>query len=201
MGWLIALAVLVIIGCIPLGAFIRFDSKGLLVKIVVGVFRFTVIPFPKGKKKSTSTSKPSEEAPTKSLAQEPTSKGGSLRDFYPLIQVILDFMNQFRRKLCINDLILKVTLGDDDPCDLAVNYGRAWAALGNLVPLLEKAFRIHKRNFEVQCDFTSSETLIEAQARLTLTVGQLLQIGIVYGYLFIKELLIFKKKRKGGIES
>ena len=205
MGWLIALGILILLGSVPLGVFARYDSGGLLVRIVVGVLRFTVIPLQKKEKKAPKKKKepsPAEEkkAPPKP-AEEPEKKGGSLRDFYPLIQVGERFLNQFRRKLRVDDLVLKLTLGGDDPCDLALNYGRAWVALGNLVPVLERFFHIRRRNFEVQCDFTSEETLIEAQAKLTMPLRQLVELGIVYGYLFIKELLFLKKKRKGGSEA
>ncbi len=205
MGWLIALGILILLGSVPLGVFVRYDSGGPLVRIVAGVLRFTVIPLPKKKKKVPKEKKepsPAKEkkAPPKP-AEEPEKKGGSLRDFYPLIQVGERFLNQFRRKLRVDDLVLKLTLGGDDPCDLALNYGRAWAALGNLVPVLERFFHIRRRNFEVQCDFTSEETLIEAQAKLTMPLRQLVELGIVYGYLFIKELLFLKKKRKGGSEA
>lgn len=205
MGWLIALGILILLGSVPLGVFARYDSGGPLVRIVVGVLRFTVIPLPKKKKKVPKEKKepsPAEEKkmPPKS-AEEPEKKGGSLRDFYPLIQVGERFLNQFRRKLWVDDLVMKLTLGGDDPCDLALNYGRAWAALGNLVPVLERFFHVRRRNFEVQCDFTSEETLIEAQAKLTMPLRQLVELGIVYGYLFIKELLFLKKKRKGGSEA
>ena len=205
MGWLIALGILILLGSVPLGVFARYDSGGLLVRIVVGVLRFTVIPLQKKEKKAPKKKKepsPAEEkkAPPKP-AEEPEKKGGSLRDFYPLIQVGERFLNQFRRKLRVDDLVLKLTLGGDDPCDLALNYGRAWAALGNLMPVLERFFHIRRWNFEVQCDFTSEETLIEAQAKLTMPLRQLVELGIVYGYLFIKELLVLKKKRKGGSEA
>lgn len=205
MGWLIALGILILLGSVPLGVFARYDSGGPLVRIVVGVLRFTVIPLPNKKKKVPKEKKepsPAEEKKTPPKpAEEPEKKGGSLRDFYPLIQVGERFLNQFRRKLRVDDLVLKLTLGGDDPCDLALNYGRAWAALGNLMPVLERFFHIRRRNFEVQCDFTSEETLIEAQAKLTMPLRQLVELGIVYGYLFIKELLVLKKKRKGGSEA
>lgn len=205
MGWLIALGILILLGSVPLGVFVRYDSGGPLVRIVAGVLRFTVIPLPKKKKKVPKEKKepsPAEEKKTPPKpAEEPEKKGGSLLDFYPLIQVGERFLNQFRRKLRVDDLVLKLTLGGDDPCDLALNYGRAWAALGNLVPVLERFFHIRRRNFEVQCDFTSEETLIEAQAKLTMPLRQLVELGIVYGYLFIKELLFLKKKRKGGSEA
>lgn len=205
MGWLIALGILILLGSVPLGVFVRYDSGGPLVRIVAGVLHFTVIPLPKKKKKVPKEKKepsPAEEKKTPPKpAGEPEKKGGSLRDFYPLIQVGERFLNQFRRKLRVDDLVLKLTLGGDDPCDLALNYGRAWVALGNLVPVLERFFHIRRRNFEVQCDFTSEETLIEAQAKLTMPLRQLVELGIVYGYLFIKELLFLKKKRKGGSEA
>lgn len=208
MGWLIALAVVIFIGCIPLGVFFRYDSEGLLVRVVVGMLRFTVIPAPekktpKKKKDSTKDAAPvqKEEPPARPAERPAPKKGGSLRDFYPMIQLGKRFLNQFRRKLRIDDLVLKLTMGGDDPCDLAVNYARAWTALSNLVPALENFFRIRRRSFEVQCDFTSEETLIEIQAKLTVPLGRLLEMGIVYGCLFIKELLVFKKKRKGGSET
>lgn len=208
MGWLIALVIVILIGGIPLGVFFRYDSEGLLVRIVVGMLRFTVIPMPEKKtpKKKKNTPKDAapvqkEKPPAQSAEQPAPKKGGSLRDFYPMIQLGKRFLNQFRRKLRVDDLVLKLTLGGDDPCDLSVNYARAWVALSNLVPALENFFRIRRRNFEVQCDFTSEETLIEIQAKLTVPLGHLLEMGIVYGCLFMKELLVFKKKRKGGSET
>ena len=71
-------------------------------------------------------------------------------DFLPLVKVVLQFLDGFRRKLRVNVLELKVVLAADDPCDLAVNYGRAWAAVGNLMPSLERVFVIQKRNIEVE---------------------------------------------------
>ena len=40
---------------------------------------------------------------------------------------------------------LKVVLAGGDPCDLSLNYGRAWIALGNIMPHLERYFVIKKR--------------------------------------------------------
>ncbi len=116
----------------------------------------------------------------------------------PLVRTGLDFLNQFRRKLRVNNLQLKLILAGDDPCDLAVNYGRAWAALGNLLPLLEKAFVIKKRDCEVECDFTADETLVTAQMDVTIRLGQMLSMAAIYGIRMIKDLLVLKKKRKGG---
>lgn len=215
MGWLIALAVLLLVGSVPLGVLVRYDSQGPVVKIVAGLLRFTVFPVPKWFKKSKKKDPEKAEAgqpekteavpPEKPASQpahtEDEKRGGSLRDFLPLVHLLLDFMNQFRKKLRINHLQLKLILAGDDPCDLAVGYGRAWAALGNLMPILDKTFVIGKRDCEVECDFTADEPLVIARMELTIRFGQLISLGAVYGFRLLKELLIFKKKRKGGARS
>ena len=127
----------------------------------------------------------------------PKKKGGSLTDFLPLVKLGLELLGDFRRKLRITRLDFKVILAGNDPCDLAVNYGRAWAAIGNLLPRLEQYFVIRKRNIEVECDFVGSETLIEARVDLSITLGRTLLLAAVYGVRGLKEFLNLKN-RKGG---
>lgn len=200
MGWLIALGVLIAIGFVPLGAFLRYDQDGFKVKLVAGPLRFTVYPFPEWKPKKPKKEK-KKQPPKQQAAPKPESeekKGGRLQDFYPFLQLGLRFMKELRQKLCINHLVLKLTLAGDDPCDLAVAYGRTWAVLGSLMPVLERFFNIRKRTIDVQCDFNGDDILLETQAELTLRIYQLLRMTAVYGYLVIKEFLQMKKKRKGG---
>ena len=214
MGWLIALSILTVIGFIPLGGFVRYDSRGFVVKIIAGFLRITVFPVKKKTKKNKPQPAKQEKNPKQSDKPETAeanpqqhqqkpegeeNKGGKIQDFLPLVRIALDFLNQFRKMLCINHLQLKLILAGEDPCDLAVNYGRAWAALDNLLPLLEKVITIKKRDLEVECDFAADETRITAQAELTLSFWQMVFLGAVYGFQLIKELLIFKKKQKGGV--
>ena len=86
----------------------------------------------------------------------------------------------------------------DDPCDLAVNYGRAWAAVGNLMPRLERVFVIQKRNIDVECDFTADKTRVLARLDLTITLGRML--GLVFALIGRAgvELIRIVLKRKGG---
>ena len=98
----------------------------------------------------------------------------------------------------MNRLELKLVMAADDPCDLAVNYGRTWAAVGNLFPLLERIFVIKRRNVEVECDFTATQTLITARMDLTITLGRILSLGVRYGIRALREYLQIMKLRKGG---
>lgn len=212
MGWLIAFGILFLLAILPLGANVTYNADGPLVKIIAGPVRFTVFP---AKKKEKKPKKGKEEKKSKNdkaeeqSAQQETGaaedtkdakkkKGGSLLDFLPLVQVVLDFLGDFRRKLRLDWLELKLIMAADDPCDLAINYGRAWAALGNLFPLLERAFVIKKRNVEVECDFTASETLIIARLDITITLGRLIVLVVRYGIRALREYMKIMKLRKGG---
>lgn len=210
MGWLITLAILFLLAILPLGARIQYDADGIVVRVIAGPVKITVIPFPKKKagkpkdteakkekKKKSEKKKEPEKKPVQAAAK-PKAKGGSLMDFLPLVKVGVDFLSSFRRKLRLDNVELKLIMAGDDPCDLAVNYGRAWAALASLLPVLERAFVIKKRNLEVECDFTASETLINARLDITITLGRLLSLAAVFGFRGLVEFLKLRKKRKGG---
>lgn len=214
MGWLIVLAVITALAALPLGVRLRYDSGGPLVRLILGPVKLTV--FPRGKKqtkkppKAESPSEPGEPEqpqpqPPKPPAPNPEEvsgkKGGTLADFLPLVRIALDFLGDFRRKLRVDNLYLRLLLAASDPCDLAVNYGRTWAAVGNLMPQLERLFRIKKRDVEVECDFTASEPMVIARMDVTISLGRLLSLAAVYGVRALKEFLNIQKKRKGGAEN
>ena len=124
--------------------------------------------------------------------------GGSWKDFLSMIPIVLDFLGDFRRKLRVNRLELKLIMASGDPCDLAINYGKAWAAVGNLMPQLERVLKIQKRNVEVACDFLASETKVIARVDVTMTLGRMIAAVCKFAFHALVEFLKIKKKRKGG---
>lgn len=220
MGWWITLGVVLLLAVLPLGISVQYDEAGFAARVILGPAKITVFPLPKKKKKDTKKKvqetvqepEKKEEIPKKEPEQpkqepqrpqnppppEPEKKGGKLTDFLPLVKIALDLLNGLRRKLRVTVLELKLILAGGDPCNLAVNYGRTWAAVGNLMPQLERFLVIKKRNVEVECDFTASETSVTARMDLTITVGRVLSLAVVYGFLAVKEFLKINKQRKGG---
>lgn len=222
MGWLITLGILFLLAILPLGASVKYDDAGPLVRIIAGPIRFTVFPMKKKDKPQKKAAKkagvtpepepapvpeppmtlPQEKLPDKGEKKE--KKGGSVLDFLPLVKIAFDFLGDFRRKLRLNCLELKIILAGDDPCDLATNYGRAWAGVGNLMPKLEKWFVIKKRDIDVECDFTSNETKIYARLDITITLGRIIGLVVVYAVKALASFLKINKKRKqskGGAEN
>ena len=207
MGWLIFLAILVLLAILPLGASVLYDADGPRVRIVAGPVKIQVFPMKKKPKKD----KPKKEKPQKEPkkpaqageAQKPFPKpktGGSWTDFLPLVQVVLDLLNDLRRKLRVNHLLLHLTLAGDDPCDLAVNYGRMNASLAALIAQLERVLVIQKRDVHVDCDFTANETVILARLDLTITLGRILSIAVRHGVRGLMTFLKIKKQREGGAD-
>ena len=207
MGWLIFLAILVLLAILPLGASVLYDADGPRVRIVAGPVKIQVFPMKKKPKKD----KPKKEKPKKEQKkpaqageeQKPFPKpktGGSWTDFLPLVQVVLDLLNDLRRKLRVNHLLLHLTMAGDDPCDLAVNYGRMNASLAALIAQLERVLVIQKRDVHVDCDFTANETVILARLDLTITLGRILSIAVRHGVRGLMTFLKIKKQREGGAD-
>lgn len=204
MGWLIAAGVLVFIAILPVGVSALYNEDGPLVNLLIGPVKILLFP---GKKKESKEKKEKpkkakkSEKETSSSKKKTKKKGGSIQDFLPLVDKVLDFLDAFRRKLRVDHLEMKLVLGGGDPCDMAVNYGKAWATLGNLMPLLNRAFVIKKRDLEVECDFLADTTVITARLDLTITVGRVLSLLVVQGIPALREFLKLMKKRKGGAKA
>lgn len=205
MGWLIFLAILIGLGCVPLGVRLRYDEDGPLAAVLLGRLPIVLYPLPGWLKKLTSREKkdgeekPKKEKPKKEKPPKDTvgegPQGGSWKKFLPLVRLGLHFLGDFRRKLRVNRLVLRLTLAGDDPCDLAVNYGRAWAAVGNLLAAMQRAFVIQKRDVEVQCDFLGEETKVVFAMDLTITLGRILGLLVKYGIRAVAILLKMKNQK------
>ena len=127
MGWWIALGVIFLLGILPLGVSARYSGEGPLLRVVIGPVRLTLFPRQKKEKKPKPAKKTAEQPkkqeeplpkPPQPPKQEPAAdkkeKGGSLLDFLPLVKVARNFLGDFRRKLRVNRLELKLILAGGD---------------------------------------------------------------------------------------
>lgn len=207
MGWLIALGILLGLAFLPIGVSVLYNEDGFFLRCLLGWIPISLVGKPKKEKKpkkqkekkAKKEKKPKKKKPaTEEKKKQEQKKGGSITDFLPLVKIGLNFLNAFRRKLRIRRLELKLIMAGDDPCDLAINYGRAWAALGNLMPQLERCFVIQKRDLEVECDFETTETRIKARIDIVISLGGVLWIAVRYGVQAVIKLLKILNLRKGG---
>lgn len=201
MGWLIAFGILLLITLIPLGIRLVYNQEGLYLSLLAGWIRFPLYPREKKDKKKTQDKAERKQVSVQNIKGKEKKQGGKLKDFMPLVDTALAFLGSLRRKLRVRQLVFHLVMAADDPCDLAVNYGKAWAAVGNIMPALEQIFVIKKRDVEVQCDFTADTTTLYVCIDLTITVGRALSLLLKYGLRALWQYLNIMKSHKGGAEK
>lgn len=202
MGWLIVLLALVLLGLLPVGIYASYDRGGAVASLIIGPFRIRLYPKQSSSKKRNKRSVKTDSAKDGANANESQNKQpGTLAEFREIARLVLNFLSDFRRKLRIRNLEFKIILAGNDPCDLSVNYGRAWTVLGSLMPQLERLFVIKRRNLEIECDFLAEQSLVEARIDMTITVSRLLRIVVYHGLPGLRKYNKIIKRVKGGATS
>ncbi len=199
MTLLVIFAVLVLIGCIPVGVDARYSADGVFLTAKLGPFRLQLLP--QKPKKKPQKRKPQQKQPKKTPAKaEPQAKkpnpllSGGVDGLMQLLDLAFDTLGDLRRKLRVNELTLYVLIGGaDDPAKAAMGYGRAWAAIGAITPSLERLFVIKKRDIRPALDYTISNTQIDAHLVTTITIGRSLALALRAGIRFLKILNERKK--------
>lgn len=197
MWWLFAIAVVIALSLIPLGIRIIVKEKQLLVWMLFGAFKLTIVPGNSNKKTVEKAKTPKVNA-NKSTKQTDTKRKVDFKNYYPVIQAVLDFLYEFKRKIRVNDLQVAITLASADPCDLAVNYGKTCAAIATLDPLLERFFIIKKKHIHVGCDFVAEATNLYCKIDFVITLGNILHLLVWHGIKILKELFTIRKLRKAA---
>ena len=197
MTLLVILAVLVLIGCIPVGVDARYSADGVFLAARLGPFRLQLLPQkPKKKKKKPAKQPPAEKTAEKKPAekkQNPLLSGG-VDGLMQLLDLAFDTLGNLRRKLRVDALTLHVTVpGGDDPAKAAMSYGRAWAAIGALTPALERLFVIKKRDIRPELDYNETKMKADAHLVTSITIGRSLALALRAGVGFLKILNERKK--------
>ena len=197
MTLLVIAAVLVLIGCIPVGVDARYGADGIFLAAKIGPVRLQLLPQkPKKKKKKPAKQppavKPAEKKPAEKK-QNPLLSGG-VDGLLQLLGLAFDTLGDLRRKLRVNALTLHVTVpGGDDPAKAAMNYGRAWAAIGALTPAMERLFVIKKRDIQPELNYNETQMKVDAHLVTTITIGRSLALALRAGVGFLKILNERKK--------
>ena len=206
---LVILAVLVLIGCIPVGVDAAYGEGGVLLSAKIGFFRLQILPAkPKKPKKPKKAKKSKQQKPAASPApsaapdtpaaeaapQKKLALPGGLNGILRLVNLALSTLGDLRRKLRVEELTLHVCIGgSDDPAAAAMRYGRAWAAIGAITPALDRLFVIKKRDIQPALDYNETSMKVDARLITTITIGRSLALALHAGVRFLKILNQRKK--------
>lgn len=185
MWWIIPVAIVLVIAglaLLPVGLSVTYDKNGLTAKLLVWFFHYKLNITEineKSLQRRLKTKRKIEENPD--FQPKLVRMDGSLRQFFPLLDLYLQLLFNPKYKLGVNMLELKLTMANDDPFDLAMNYGKAQTIIHSLMPQLERIFNIKKKKLDVGCDFLAEETMLYVRADLRLPLVRL--IAALYDFI------------------
>ena len=194
---LLALAALIVLVCLlRVGADVSYEDDVLTLKVVAGPVTLTLLPKkPKPEKKKKPKKEKKKKKPEKEDKPKEKSKL-SLSFLFGVAKLALQAVNTFRRKLHVDVFRLVFIAGGSDPYDVAMLAGRVRAALDGLYPLARRALIIRERDVRVGADFLAEKPAFAGRLKLTIRIGQILGIGIVFAFRALVLLLKDKKKQK-----
>lgn len=192
------LALLTLLNLLRVGVSAGYEAQAFSVSARVGPLTIPVWPRPPAEEPK----KPKKEKPPKEpkAPQEQTKeKELDFDTILALAKLALKAAGSFRRKLTVELFRLVFVAGSSDPYDTAMQSAYVQAALGSLRPLAERALHIQERDVQVGADFTADKPRIEARLTLTIRIGQIVAIGVVFGVGYLK--LMLKKKKAAKAQT
>lgn len=192
------LALLFLLGYIPLSGGGEYSRTGASLWLRLGPVRITLLPRKQKtqkQRKEKSPQKPERPQKAKPERQKPTL-GGSLAYAKALLPTVLECARWVWGAIYLNTLYLELQVGTEDPGEAAMAYGRANAVLGALWPPLVRAFRVKDGRARVDLDFDRKEPALYARAELSIRLGQALWLGLFFGLKALNQILQVKNEKK-----
>ena len=184
---------LVVINLLRVGVDAAYEDGILSLRLKAGPVQMTVLPKkPKPKKKQ----KPETGAENQTRSEKKRKLRISFSEILELARLALEAVGAFRRKLQIDLLRLHLRVGTDDPYDTAMTYAYLRAAIGGLSPLAERTLSIRERDVQLGADFTNPGVSGRARLVLTIRIGQIAAIALVFLWKARKTLWAILKKNK-----
>ena len=173
--FLIVSAVILFLLWMPLVLRVRYAEK---LTVYAGIFSpfARIYPF-------------SSRSEKKKKEKKETGGKVALREQWDWIfDLIKRFPGYLHRLIRIRKLEFKAVVGDEDPGDLAIRYGRINAAIGSLAPVLNPIYPIEKWDVAVRTDFELTESVYQGEFRCNTNLWRIIRvlISVLYHSIMIK---------------
>lgn len=197
---LAVLAVLWLVSLLRVGGRVSYGQAGLSAAVLAGPFSIQILPIRResmAKLKKRAKQKRKKEKPVGGKEPAPENRPGTLPRLMKLLPAAGQACGALKRKIRIDDLELELTWGGADPAAAALGYGRANAVLGMLWPVFDHNFKVKRHSFQIGMDYGAPRPSVELRAAVTLTVGQIVSLGLRCG---VKALVTWMKSGKPAVK-
>lgn len=196
MTWIIVGILLVLLAMMPVRIIIGYSMQVVSLRLRVGLVTFPILPRKTKRNKRAKDENKIKKSTARKDDQSEKKQKRTIKEYLPILRVVLDLLTRLHSKLVMKQLKFRLVLSGDDPCDLAVLYGRTQAAAAILLGQIESAFNIKKRDVRIECDFAAETTLLEGFADISVMFGKLLYLAVKYGTTILREYLALLKNKK-----
>ena len=180
--FLIILAVVVLLLMIRIKFRVGYNCDGFKATLRILFYKMKIPPEKKEKK----------ESPP---AEQKEKKGAPMSELKDIIGIGFKVLGKALKKIRIDKISADVTIASEDAFKTAMLFGSAAAGVGIIIPPIENNFNIRKKDIRVNADFEEKEILVSFDAKVSIAIWQILQLGIIFVWRYIK----LKKKKEGKI--
>ena len=191
--FLIILAVVVLLLMIRIKFRVGYNCDGFKATLRILFYKMKIPPEKKEKKESPpAEQKEKKESPP---AEQKEKKGAPMSELKDIIGIGFKMLGKALKKIRIDKISADVTIASEDAFKTAMLFGSAAAGVGIIIPPIENNFNIRKKDIRVNADFEEKEILVSFDAKVSIAIWQILQLGIIFVWRYIK----LKKKKEGKI--
>ncbi len=192
------LALLVGFNLLRVGVDAEYNGEALFLRVKAGPVKITVLP------KKAKPPKPKKEKKEKQKQEKPPKEGKkapkerrkpTAKQLLHLARLALEAVGTFRRKLQTDLLRLHLRIGGSDPYDTAMTCAYLRASLSGLAPLADSVLSVKERDVRLGADFTAPNTQAEGRLILTIRIGQIVAIALVFLFKALPTLRELLKKK------
>ena len=103
-----------------------------------------------------------------------------IQDYLEDLKQIWELLPILRRVLIVDKLSARVLLGGDDPGDLALHYGQAWAVIGSLLSVVQSLFTVKQHDCQPIADPAAKSFDFQAHIHAHLTIFHAIRVLLQY---------------------
>ncbi len=166
-AFLIILACILFLLWMPLVLRVRYSGN---LTVSAGIFCPFLRIYPMKKRKK-AKKKEKEKAPS----PERVALRAQWELVYDLIQRSPDY---FRRLIRFSRLKFLAIIGNEDPGDLALEFGRLNALIGTLVPIINPIYSVEKWSVSVRADFDKTESEYDVEVGCSTNLWRIIGVLI-----------------------
>lgn len=196
-------ALLALVLALPAAVLLRYEAGALRVRLQVGPVKAALYPRrpPNPVKKMGKRPGKGPKPPAPSKAEESGGKKLTAGQIRELVKLALDLLGKLRRNLLVQHLTLHVSYGGKDAARAAIGYGRAWAVVGAMMPVLENTFRIGQRDVGVDLDYALEQPQVLLDLDVRMRVGTALWLAIGAGLRLLKLFTKTTQSKKKAVQA